>query len=82
MVGGQRHAPAILPPEKTPVPIVQKAGWTPGPVWTGAENLSPNGIRAPDRPARSESLYWLTYPGPMKSVDILGNCYKHCVQLM
>jgi len=28
-----------LPPGKDPVPIVQEAGWAPGPVWTGAENL-------------------------------------------
>jgi len=42
-----------LPPEKDPVPIVQEAGWAPGPVWTGAENLAPTGIRFPDRPARS-----------------------------
>ena len=33
------------------------AGWAPEPVWTGAENLAPTGIRSPDRPARSESLY-------------------------
>jgi hypothetical protein len=33
-------------------------------VWTGAENLAPTGIRSPDRPTRSESLYWLRYPGP------------------
>ena len=39
-VGGQRHAPATLPPEKNPVPVVEEAGWTPGPVWTGAENLT------------------------------------------
>jgi len=26
---------------KEPVPIVQEAGWVPGPVWTGAENLPP-----------------------------------------
>jgi len=26
---------------KDPVPIVQEAGWAPGPVWTGAENLVP-----------------------------------------
>jgi len=26
------------------VPIVQEAGWAPGPVWTGAENLAPTGI--------------------------------------
>jgi hypothetical protein len=26
---------------REPVSIVQEAGWTPGPVWTGAENLVP-----------------------------------------
>ena len=51
-VGGQHHAPAALPTGKDPVPIVQEAGWAPGPVWTGAENLAPTGIRSPDRPAR------------------------------
>ena len=29
---------------KDPVPIVQEAGWVLGPVWTGAENLSPLGF--------------------------------------
>jgi len=48
--------------EKDPVPIVQEAGWAPGPVWTGAENLAPTGIQSPDRPARSQSLYRLRYP--------------------
>jgi len=47
---------------KDPIPIVQEAEWTPGPVWTGAENLAPTGIRSPDRPARSQSLYRLRYP--------------------
>jgi hypothetical protein len=51
-------------PGKEPVPIVQEAGWAPGPVWTGKENLASAGIRSPDRPARSESLYRLSYPGP------------------
>jgi hypothetical protein len=46
---------------KEPVPIVQEAGWASGPVWTGAENLAPNGTRSPDRPARSQSLYRLRY---------------------
>ena len=63
-VGGQRHAPATFTPGKDPVPIVQKAGWAPGPVWIVAENLAPTGIRSLDRPARSESLYRLRYPGP------------------
>jgi hypothetical protein len=40
-----------------PVSIVQEAGWAPGPVWTGAENLTPTGIRSPDCPARRKSLY-------------------------
>jgi hypothetical protein len=48
-------------PGKDPVPIVQEAGWAPGPVWTGAENLAPTGIRSPDLPARSQSLYGLSY---------------------
>jgi hypothetical protein len=38
--------------------------WVPGPVWTGVGNLAPTGIRSRDRPARSESLYRLRYPGP------------------
>ena len=32
--------PGRLTPGKVPVPIVQGAGWAPGPVWTGAENLA------------------------------------------
>ena len=27
---------------KDPVPIVQEAGWAPGPVWMGVENLTPH----------------------------------------
>ena len=44
------------------VPVVQEAGWVLGPVWTGAENLASTGIRSPDSPACSQSLYWLRYP--------------------
>jgi hypothetical protein len=62
--GGQREAPATFTPGKEPVPIVQEAGWAPGPVWIGAENLATIGIRYLDLPARSESLYRLSYPGP------------------
>ena len=58
-VRGQRHVPAALYPGKDPVLIVQEFGS--GPVWTGAENLAPTGIRSPDRPARSQSLYRLRY---------------------
>ena len=49
----------LFVPGKGSVPIVQEDGWAPGPVWTGAENLGPTGIRYPDRPARSPWLYRL-----------------------
>jgi hypothetical protein len=51
----------LFTPRKDPVPIVQEAGWDPGPVWTGAENLVSIEIRSPDRPARSQPLYRLSY---------------------
>ena len=51
-VGGQRHVPAAFTPGKDPVPIVQEAGWAPGPVWIGAENLAPHrdSIPGPSNP--------------------------------
>ena len=64
---GQRHTPAAFTHGKDRLPIVQEAGWTPGPVWTGAENLASTGIRSPDRPARSQSLYRLSYPAHSSS---------------
>jgi hypothetical protein len=52
--------------ERDPVLIVQEARWASGPVWAGAETLVLTGTRAPHRPARSESLYRLRYPGPQR----------------
>ena len=52
----------LFSPGKDLVFILQRAGWAPRPVWTGAENLASTGIRSPDRPARSQSLYRLRYP--------------------
>ena len=49
-----------LPPEKDTVPILQEAGWAPGPVWTGRKPR-PNRDSIPDRPALSQSLYRLSY---------------------
>jgi hypothetical protein len=34
----------LFTPAKDPVPIVQQAGWAPGPVWTAVENLAPPGF--------------------------------------
>jgi hypothetical protein len=56
-------------PGKDPAPIIQRVlglsrgRWASETVLTGAENLALSGIRSPDRPARSESLYRLRYLG-------------------
>ena len=55
-----------LTPEKDPVPIVQEAGWAPGPVWTGAENLTPPGFDS-----WTVQSVASRYPGPPT--------YSHCV---
>jgi hypothetical protein len=58
--GWSAPRPGRFNPGKDPVPIVQEAGWAPGTVWTCAKNLAPTGLRSPDRPARSQSLYRLS----------------------
>jgi hypothetical protein len=70
-LGDQRTPRPLYPPVKDPLPIVQEAGRAPGPVWTGAENLAPTGIRSLDLPARRESLYRLSYPGPPMSFRVI-----------
>ena len=59
--GFQPHAPAASTPGKDQVPIVQEAGWAPEPVWTGGKSR-PHRNSIPDLPARSQSLYRLSYP--------------------
>ena len=51
---------------KDPVPIVQEAGWAPGLVWTGRKSR-PHRDSIPDRPARSQSLYQLSYRAHTKT---------------
>jgi hypothetical protein len=45
-------------------------------VCTGAENLGPTETRSPGRPARSESLYRLSYPSPLSSDKALLYTYR------
>ena len=75
----------LFTPGKDPVPIVQEVGWAPGPVWTDAENLAPTGIRSPDRPARSQSLYRLSYPAHcpqyVQNIKILW-VVSYCIPLV
>ena len=54
-----------LPPGKTPVPILQEAGWAPGPVWKGGKSR-PHWDSIPDRPARSQVAIPTELPGPRK----------------
>jgi len=60
--GCSQHNAAGICPEKDPVPIVQEAGWTTGPCWTGTENLAVTRFRFADRPARGELPYRLRCP--------------------
>jgi hypothetical protein len=61
----------LYPRERDLVPLVQEAGWAPGPASTSAENLAPTGIRSLDRSARTESLYRLSYRGPRVQLEVL-----------
>jgi hypothetical protein len=65
-VGGQRHAPAALPPVTTQYPLYRRQGGPQGRSGRVRNISSPTGIRSPDRPARSKSLYRLSYRGPRK----------------
>ena len=63
--GCQSQATAVFfPPGNYQILVVQEATCAPGSVRTSAENFAPIWIRFPDRPACSESLYRLSYPGP------------------
>ena len=60
-VRGQPHAPSASIPGKDPVPIVQEAGWAPGPVRTVGKSR-PHRDSIPDRPDRSRYTDWATRP--------------------
>jgi len=51
-----------LTPGKDPVPILQEAGWAPGPVWTGGK-FRPPGIRSRTvQPVVRRYTDWATWP--------------------
>ena len=65
-MGGQRHAAAAgaLTPGKTRYPLYMRMNGSKGRSGGVQKNSPPTGIRSPDRPVHSESLYRLSYPGP------------------
>ena len=71
--GWSAPRPGRFTPGKDPVPIVQEAGWA---GLDGCGKSRPTGIRSPDRPARSESLYRLSYPGHLHRINNSKN-YAH-----
>jgi hypothetical protein len=56
--------PGRFAPGKTQYPLYRRLGKPQGRSGRVRENLARTVIRSLDRPARSESLYWLRYPGP------------------
>jgi len=56
-------------PGKEPVPILQEAGWAPGPVWTGGKSR-PHRDSIPDHPARRSVAI------PTELPQSLGTIYK------
>ena len=52
-------------PGKEPVPILQEAGWAPGPVWTGGKSRL-HRYSIADRPARSSVAIPTELPGPLR----------------
>jgi hypothetical protein len=64
---GFRPLPGCFTPGKVPVYIMQEDVSAPGTLRAGMEYLASNGSRTPDRPDRSDSLYRLRYPGPLRT---------------
>ena len=56
-------------PGKDPVPILQGAGWAPGPVWTGGKS-HPHRYSIPDLPALSSVAIPTELPGPQRDSTV------------
>ena len=80
---GQRHAPAALYPRERPGNHCT-GGWVgPRVGLDSCGNLATTGIRSPDRPARSQSLYRLRYPTHPHKLLFLFQVGRHasgCIQ--
>ena len=72
-MGDQRHAPAALPSGKTWYPLYRRVGGPQGRSGRVRKISPPTGIRSPDRPARSASLYRLSYRGPPNLLQFHDN---------
>ena len=62
-------------PGKDPVPIVQEAGWAPGPVWTDGKSR-PHRDSIPDRPAHSSVAIPTELPDPLSECPVGFEVYN------
>jgi len=60
---------------KDPVPIVQEAGWAPGPVWKGAENLAPTAQTTRYKSTSPTSIRILNDPHTSLSLTVTEKKY-------
>jgi len=67
-------------PGKDQVPVLQEAGWIPGPVWTGGKSR-PHRDSIPDRPDRSQPLYRLSYPTQLGK-NLFEKCPRQTSKLL
>ena len=68
-LGGQRHTQAALPPGKSRYPLCRRMGGSQSRSGRLRKDLAHTGIRSPDSPARSESLYRMSYPSSIETPD-------------
>ena len=71
--GGEGSASRLgrcLPPGQTRYPLYRSLGGPQGRSGQVRKISPPTEFRSPDRPARSQSLYWLSYPA--RKTEILG----------
>jgi len=67
-------------PGKGQVPILQEAGWAPGPVWTGGKSR-PQRHSIPDRPTCSQLLYRLSYLAHTHTHTHTHICISICIYI-
>ena len=71
-----------LPPGKTRYPFYRRLGGPQGRSGQVRKISPPTGIRSPDRPARSQSLYRLRYPAHKPNVVFDGICVVYSIRNM
>ena len=77
-MSGQQHVPAALYPRQRPRTHFT-GGWVgPRAGLDGCGNSRPHRDSIPDRPARSQSLYRLSYPAQIGNLSLHN---KHTVEL-